>query len=248
MIILKTYSQVECIRKSCKIVSYVLNELRKEIQPGVTSIYLNNLAEELCCSRGGTPGFKGYKGFPYSICASKNSEIIHGFPNNTPLVDGDVISIDFGVLYKGWWGDSAFTVGVGKTSHSTDRIIRVGEECLKEGIKNTKPFKRIGDISFSIQKHAEKNGYDVVREFVGHGVGKNLHEDPQIPNFGEEYSGHLIRPGTVIAIEPMITDGSCEHTVLDNGWTAVTKSGKLSVHFEHTVVVLSDRVEILTSF
>lgn len=247
MIIIKTISQIDKLKKSCRIVGHVLSILKKEIRPGITTMYLNNLAEELCYERGGIPGFKGYKGFPYAICASKNSEIVHGFPDDVVLKDGDILSIDFGVIYKGWWGDSAFTTGVGNISLAAKKIIAIGEECLNIGINNAKPFKRIGDISNSIQQHAESNGYNVVKEFVGHGVGMNLHEDPQIPNYGEPYTGHLIRPGTVIAIEPMITIGSSDNTVGDNGWTASTNDGKLAVHFEHTIAVMYNTVEILTS-
>lgn len=247
MIIIKTISQIDKLKKSCRIVGHVLSILKKEIRPGITTMYLNNLAEELCYERGGIPGFKGYKGFPYAICASKNSEIVHGFPDDVVLKDGDILSIDFGVIYKGWWGDSAFTTGVGNISLAAKKIIAIGEECLNIGINNAKPFKRIGDISNSIQQHAESNGYNVVKEFVGHGVGMNLHEDPQIPNYGEPYTGHLIRPGTVIAIEPMITIGSSDNTVGDNGWTASTNDGKLAVHFEHTIAIMYNTVEILTS-
>ena len=247
MIIIKTISQIDKLKKSCRIVGHVLSILKKEIRPGITTMYLNNLAEELCYERGGIPGFKGYKGFPYAICASKNSEIVHGFPDDVVLKDGDILSIDFGVIYKGWWGDSAFTTGVGNISLAAKKIIAIGEECLNIGINNAKPFKRIGDISNSIQQHAESNGYNVVKEFVGHGVGMNLHEDPQIPNYGEPYTGHLIRPGTVIAIEPMIVEGSSDNTVGDNGWTASTNDGKLAVHFEHTIAVMYNTVEILTS-
>lgn len=247
MVILKTLDQIEKIKKSCKIVSHVLYNLRKEIKPGITTMYLNNLAEELCYERGGIPGFKGYRGFPFSICASKNDEIVHGFPNDVVLKDGDIISIDFGVIYKGWWGDSAFTTGVGNISPAAKKIITVGEECLNAGIKSSGPFRRIGDISSSIQKHAESNGYNVVKEFVGHGVGKDLHEDPQVLNYGERYTGHLIRPGTVIAIEPMLTIGSSENSISDNGWTASTNDGGISVHFEHTIAVYRNGVEVLTS-
>lgn len=246
MIILKSLQQIDGIRKSCKIVAYVLKELKSAIRPGVTTIFLNDMAEDLCFQKGAVPGFKGYRGFPFSICASKNEKIVHGFPDDVPLKDGDVLSIDFGVLYKGWYGDSAFTKGVGKVSKKTQKLIDVGRECLYKGIDAAKPYSRVGDISNAIQTHAEKNGYGVVREFVGHGIGKNLHEEPQIPNFGKSDSGLLLKPGSVIAIEPMINMGTYKTTTLKDGWTVSTQDSKISVHFEHTISITSKGIEILT--
>ena len=195
---------------------------------------------------GGTPGFKGYKGFPYAICSSRNDEIVHGFPSDKALEDGEIISIDFGVLYKKWYGDSAFTKAVGYVSPEIENLIKVGEECLYKGITQAKPYMRIGDISAAIQRHAEKNGYNVIRDFVGHGVGKELHEDPQVPNFGKRHEGYLIKPGMVIAIEPMITPGTGKAATLNDGWTTVSADHKLSVHFEHTIAITSNGTEILT--
>lgn len=246
LIILKTLNQIDGIRKSCRIVAKVLKHLEKEIGPGITTMYLNNIAEDLCFQYGGIPGFKGYKGFPFSICASKNHTIAHGFPNNTPLVDGDILSIDFGVVKCGWYGDSAFTVGVGEINDSKSKFLRVGEECLYKGIESIRPLCRIGDISNEIQKHAESNNYFVVREFVGHGIGLNLHEEPQVPNFGVRHSGVMLKPGTVIAIEPMINMGNGDIIIQSNGWTADTSDRSLSVHFEHTIVFDGKDVEILT--
>lgn len=246
MIILKTLTQIDGIRKSCAITAYVLKELEKNINPGVTTNYLNTLAEDLCYQRGGTPAFKGYKGFPFSICSSLNEVIVHGFPNDNPLKEGDILSVDFGVLYKGWYGDSAFTKGVGKISKEAQRLLDTGKECLYKAIDITRPFCRVGDISNVIQEHVEKNGFNVVRNFVGHGIGRNLHEEPQIPNFGKEHTGLSLKSGSVIAIEPMITAGAYETRILEDGWTAVTQDGKLAAHFEHTIAITSDGVEILT--
>jgi len=246
MVILKNLKQIEGIRKSCRIVAYVLSTLRKEIRPGVTTKYLNDLSEELCLEKGGSPAFKGYKGFPFSICASLNYEIVHGFPNSNPLIEGDIISIDFGALYKGWYGDAAFTAGVGKISPPAEKILSVTEQCLYAGIKNAIPNNRLGDIGNAIQTMAESNGYNVVREFVGHGIGLNLHEEPQVLNYGAKKEGLMLRPGLVIAIEPMVVQGDYDTETMSNNWTIVTKDKKLSVHFEHTIAIFDDGPEILT--
>lgn len=247
MIILKSTSQIDGIRKSCQIVSYVLSNLEKEVKPNISTKYLNDLAEDLCYGKGGTPGFKGYRGFPYSICASVNSEIVHGFPNNNKLKKGDILSIDFGVLYKGWYGDSTLTVRIGKVSKQKYELVKAGQECLNIGISMAKPFNRIGDISNAIQTHAESKGYKIIKEFVGHGIGRNLHEDPQVPNFGNSGSGDLIKPGLVMAIEPMLVIGSDKIKTLDNNWTAVTEDGGPAVHVEHTISIGDYSTEILTN-
>jgi methionyl aminopeptidase len=246
MVILKTLKQIEGIRKSCRIVAYVLSNLKKEIKPGITTEYLNRLSEELCLEKGGSPAFKGYKGFPFSICSSLNYEIVHGFPNSNPLIEGDIISIDFGVIYKGWYGDAAFTAGVGKISPASQKIISITEQCLYTGIKKAIPNNRLGDIGNAIQTLAETNGFSVVRDFVGHGIGLNLHEEPQVLNYGMENEGLVLRPGLVIAIEPMVLQGSYEAQTADNNWTVITKDKKLSAHFEHTVAIMNDGPEILT--
>jgi methionyl aminopeptidase len=246
MIIIKTLSQIEGLRKSCKIVAYILNELKKAIEPGISTIFLNRMAEDLCFQKGATPGFKGYHGFPYSICASVNNEIVHGFPNESPLKEGDILSIDCGVIYKGWYGDSAFTAGVSKVTPKVQDFMNVGSECLDIGIRKAQVFNRVGDISNAIQAHAEAKGYGVVREFVGHGVGMDLHEEPQIPNYGPARTGYMLRAGMVIAIEPMITAGSPKVLQLNDGWTNITADGGLAVHFEHTIAILPDGPEILT--
>lgn len=246
MIILKTLTQIDGIRKSCAITAYVLKELENAIKPGVTTNFLDTMAEDLCNQKGGTPAFKGYRGFPFSICSSLNEVVVHGFPNDKPLEEGDILSIDFGVLYKGWYGDSAFTKGVGKVSEEAQKLMDTCKECLYNAISITRSFCRVGDISNAVQTHAEANGYGVVRDLVGHGVGKNLHEDPQIPNFGKSHTGLLLKPGSVIAIEPMITEGGYKTRVLEDRWTTVTLDGKLAAHFEHTIAITEDEVEILT--
>lgn len=246
MIILKTLNQIDGIRKSCFITAYVLKELKNSIKPGITTNFLNSMAEDLCRQKGGVPAFKGYRGFPYSICASVNEKVVHGFPDDIPLKSGNILSIDFGVLYKGWYGDSAFTMGVGKISGAAKKIITVGSECLYKAIGIINTSCKIGDLSFAIQSHAEKNGYSVVRNLVGHGIGKNLHEEPQIPNFGKPHTGLMLKSGSVIAIEPMILAGSYDTIILEDGWTVVTKDSKLAVHFEHTIIVNNNGAEILT--
>jgi methionyl aminopeptidase len=246
MIILKTLTQIDGIRKSCAITAYVLKELENTIKPGITTNFLNTMAEDLCNQRGGTPAFKGYRGFPFSICSSLNEVVVHGFSNDKPLEEGDILSVDFGVLYKGWYGDSAFTKGVGKVSEEAQKLMDTCSECLYNAISIARSFCRVGDISNAIQSHAETNGYGVVRDLVGHGIGRNLHEDPQIPNFGKPHNGLLLKPGSVIAIEPMITEGGYETRVLEDRWTTATLDGKLAAHFEHTIAIMDDGVEILT--
>lgn len=246
MIILKTIRQIDNIRQSCTIVADILQQLKKDIRPGITTNHLNNMAEELCYEKKAVPGFKGYRGFPYSICASANDTVVHGFPNDKPLQEGDVLSIDFGVIYKGWYGDSAFTVGVGKTDKDTKDLLSVGYNCLLAGIKAAKPNAKLGNISFAIQSLAEENNYSVIRDFVGHGIGRNLHEEPQVPNYGDKNEGYILKPGTVIAIEPMISFGTGCTKVLPDGWTTKTKDNTLAVHFEHTIAITGDGVKILT--
>ena len=246
MFILKTESQIDSIRKSCQIVAFVLKELKSNIKPGITTEFLNSMAEDLCFQKGATPGFKGYRGFPYSICASRNEEIVHGFPSNIPLQNGDILSIDFGVIYKGWYGDSAFTIPVGVISEDMERLLSVCEKCLFAGINMAKPGNYVGDISNAVQTYAENRSYGVVREFVGHGIGKDLHEDPQVPNLGSKATGPVLKTGTVIAIEPMVSAGTCDIKTMSDGWTAVTADGMPSAHFEHTIAITEHGTEILT--
>jgi methionyl aminopeptidase len=248
MIILKSEKQIELIRNSCKLVALVLSELKQKIEPGISTIDLNNLAECIILDNKAIPGFKGYLGFPYSICASVNEEIVHGFPNDNPLKYGDIVSIDFGAVLNGWYSDSAFTAIVGDSSKQVHNLVNVTRDCLYAGILNAIPYRKIGDITSAIQHHAETNGFFVAEEFVGHGVGKNLHEEPQIPNYGIlPGDGQLLLPGMVIAIEPIVTERKGETHVLSNGWTVSSRNRGLAAHFEHTLVVTDDGPEILTT-
>lgn len=246
MIILKTKYQVSSIRKSCRVVAKVLSKISHEAKAGVTTRHLDKLAEDLCYSLGAVPGFKGYKGFPYTICASKNSTVVHGFPDDEPLKEGDLLSVDFGAVINGWYGDAAITLGIGVQPYINEKLLGVGAECLLMGIAKIVPHGRLGDVSHAIQHHTESNGFNVVKNFVGHGVGRDLHELPQIPNFGKPRTGLILKPGMVLAIEPMITEGSSDTETLSDGWTTVTKDKKMAVHFEHTVVVTKEGVEVLT--
>jgi methionyl aminopeptidase len=246
MIVLKTCKQIDSIRKSCNIVSYVLEELYKNIKPGITTKFLNDMAEELCLQKKGIPAFKGYKGFPFSLCTSKNEVVVHGFPDDVILKDGEILSIDFGVLYKGWYGDSAFTTCVGDVDDKDIDLIETTRLCLYEGIKAAIVGNRLGDIGYHIQNKAESNGYNVVKDFVGHGIGKNLHEEPQVLNYGSLHTGYELKSGMVIAIEPMLTVGSSDTEVLSDGWTTITKDRKLSAHWEHTIAITEEGPEILT--
>lgn len=246
MVILKTAKQIDGIRKSCQIVAYVLKELYSNIKPGVSTEFLNQMSEELCFERGGTPAFKGYRGFPYSICSSRNEEIVHGFPSPMPLLEGEILSIDFGVLYKGWYGDSAFTKAVGKASPEAEKLIDVTRASLYEGIKNAVPGNRLGDIGYAIQNTAKKAGFSVVKEFVGHGIGLELHEDPQVLNYGRPGEGLRLKPGMVIAIEPMVNQGTEKTHTMPDRWTTITQDHKLSAHWEHTIAILETGPEILT--
>ncbi len=247
MIILKTLKQVDGIRRSCKIVSYMISELTKEAKPGVTTLHLNNLAEKMCLDKGCRPGVKGYRGYPYAICCSKNNTVVHGFPNNEPLKDGDILSIDIGVEYEGWWGDSAVTIPIGNITKEASDLIYAAKECLSSGIYASMVNNRIGDISYAIQSTCENIGMSIIKEFVGHGIGKELHEKPQVLNFGKPNTGTKIKSGMVLAIEPIISNGSGETIVLGDGWNVLTKDDSLAAHFEHTILVTSDGCEILTS-
>jgi methionyl aminopeptidase len=246
MIILKSPEELEKMAQSCRIVAETLVYLKDKVKPGITTREIERLADEYIISNNAKSAFKGYRGYPASICASVNDEVIHGIPSDRELEEGDIIGVDLGVYKDGFYGDAAFTFPVGKVHKDAERLLRVAEESLYIGIENAREDNRISDISHSIQKHVEDNGYSVVRAFVGHGIGRDLHEDPQIPNFGPSGRGPKIRPGMTIAIEPMVNEGGHEVVVLDDGWTAITMDGKLSAHFEHTIVVTSDGPKILT--
>jgi methionyl aminopeptidase len=246
VIILKSPQEIERMRIPSRIVAQVLETLKDKVKPGVTTIRLNQIAEEEAIRLGAKPAFKGYSGYPYSLCCSLNDQVVHGMPGNRRLVEGDILSIDFGVVCGGYFGDAAVTLPVGGISEKAKRLLKVTEESLYEAIDATKEGNRLSDISHAVQSYVESRGYSVVRDFVGHGIGKSLHESPQIPNFGKPGRGVRLKAGMVFAIEPMINETGPDVRVLDDGWTAVTSDGGLSAHFEHTVAVTEEGPEILT--
>jgi methionyl aminopeptidase len=246
MIILKSPEEVKTMAQACRIVAKTLDYVGNMIRPGITTLQLEHIAEEYIKSNNATPAFKGYRGYPSSICASVNHEVIHGIPSDRVLEEGDILGLDLGVYKEGFYGDAAYTFPVGKPTPETERLLRVAEAALYAGIENALPDKRISDISNAIQNHIESNGFSVVRAFVGHGIGRNLHEDPQVPNFGQPGRGPRLRPGMTLAIEPMVNAGGYEVVLLTDGWTAVTMDGQLSAHFEHTIAVTESKPKILT--
>lgn len=248
MIILKTREEIELMRESALSVSRTLGMLAKEIKPGVTSLYLDKLAEEFIRDNGGEPGFKGLYGFPNTLCMSLNAAVVHGIPTNIPMEEGDIISVDCGVLKNGYYGDHAYTFGVGEIKPDVQHLLDVTKESLYIGIEQFKAGNRIGDISWAIQNHAEKNGYGVVRELVGHGLGKKMHEDPEVPNYGKRGDGPKLKDGMVIAIEPMINMGTRNIKQLKDGWTILTADKKPSAHFEHNVALVDGKPDILSTF
>lgn len=234
------------MRKAGRMVAEVLQILRDKIQPGVTTLELDSIAEEQCAKWKARPAFKGYGGFPFTICASPNDKIVHGFSDSTPLLEGDIVSIDFGLVIDGFYGDSAITVPVGKVDAITERLLNVTRSALECGIEAALPGGHLSDISCAVQTRVECDNFSVVRDFVGHGIGRQLHEDPQIPNYGSAGHGPLLKEGMTLAIEPMVNVGTPEVKVLQDGWTAVTVDGKRSAHFEHTIVITENGPEILT--
>jgi methionyl aminopeptidase len=246
VIVLKSSSELKKMRAAGQIVARVLDLLRNRIKPGVTTAELDRLAEEQCRRYRAKPAFKGYGGFPFAICSSPNDRVVHGFPDEKPLLEGDILSIDFGVIHQGFYGDSAITVPVGRVDDETQRLLTVTQEALEQGIAKAVPGGRLSDISNAVQTWVEQRGFSVVREFVGHGIGRQLHEAPQIPNFGPAGQGPKLKAGMVLAIEPMINAGQPEVKVLEDGWTAVTLDGRCSAHFEHTVAITDQGPEILT--
>jgi methionyl aminopeptidase len=244
----KTEDEIELIRESSLLIGKTLAELATRIQPGVTTLALDKVAEEFIKDHGAYPGFLGHHGYPNSICASVNSAVVHGIPGNQPLNEGDIVSLDIGVIKNGYWGDSAYTFGVGEVSEENAKLMRITKECLMLGIEQAAAGKRIGDIGYAVQHHAESNGYGVVRDLVGHGLGKDLHEAPEVPNFGRRGQGMQLLEGLVIAIEPMINMGTRNVKQLKDGWTIVTADGKPSAHYEHTIVVRKNGAEVLSSF
>ena len=246
MIVLKSPAELEKMRAAGRIVAETLALLKGRICPGVTTAELDRLAEKECKRQGVKAAFKGYGGFPHAICSSPNDRVVHGFADNKPLQKGDILSIDFGVLYKGFYGDSAITVAVGEVDDETQKLLTVTRESLEKAIEKAVPNGRLSDLSHAVQSWVEPKGFSVVREFVGHGIGRNLHEAPQIPNYGQAGQGPRLKAGMTLAIEPMINAGVPGVKILEDGWTAVTLDGKRSAHFEHTVAITDNGPEILT--
>ena len=246
MITIKSEEELKLMRYANRVVAEVWDLMKKLAKPGITTKYLDRKAEEFIRKRGCKPAFKGYYGYPATICASVNSQVVHGIPGNYSLKDGDILSVDVGTVYKGYYGDGAITIPIGKVSERHMKLIRVTRESLYRGIEMAKAGNRIGDISHAIQSYVEKHGFSVVRDFVGHGIGKALHEDPQVPNFGEPGRGEELREGMTLAIEPMVNEGGYGVKVEKDGWTVVTKDGGYSAHFEHTILIKKDSAEILT--
>jgi methionyl aminopeptidase len=246
MVTLKSAREIETMRRSGRITATVLSELMKAARPGITTGDLDRLAEDGIRERGGVPTFKGYHGFTASICASVNDEVVHGIPGGRVLREGDLLSIDIGTTLDGYVSDSAVTVPIGTISPEARKLMDVTQECLMAGIAQMRKGNHVGDIGAAVQRHAEAHGYGVVRELVGHGVGREMHEEPHVPNFGQAGTGMEMRPGLVLAIEPMITQGDRQVEILKDGWTVVTADGKLAAHFEHTIAVTEDGPRILT--
>jgi methionyl aminopeptidase len=238
--------EISTIRKSNQIVAKILTELGKMITPGVQTKELDEYAELRVKEMNAIPAFKGYRGYPASLCTSINEEIVHGIPSSRRLRDGDIISLDFGVLYEGYYGDAAVTYPVGEITPKAKKLIKAAEETFYKGMEQMKPGKRISDISFAIQSHVESQGFSVIRAFVGHGIGLSLHEEPQVPNFGSPGRGPKLKSGMVLAIEPMIAMGDWDVEILDDNWTAITKDRSLSAHYEHTVAITQKGPEILS--
>jgi methionyl aminopeptidase len=247
MIILKSLQEIEKIQKACLIVADVLEGIRGMVRAGVTTQALDEFAERFIVAAGAKPAFKGYRGYPKTLCTSVNNEIIHGIPSKgAVLKQGDIISIDVGTIVDGFYGDAAITLPVGTITDEAERLMKVTEESLFRGIAQAQAGNRLYDISHAVQNHVESNGYSVVRDFVGHGIGRSLHEDPQIPNFGAPGQGPRLKPGMVLAIEPMVNVGGSATVTQEDNWTAVTADGSLSAHFEHTIAVMPDGPWILT--
>jgi len=248
MILIKTDEEVELIRKSSLLVAKAHAEVAKMIEPGVSTLKLDQRAEEYIYDNGGVPAFKGYNGFPNTLCMSPNSQIVHGIPNNEPLKSGSILSVDCGVFMNGFYGDSAYTYAIGNIDKETQKLLDITKESLYKGIEQAIVGNRVGDISFAIQKYAESHNYGVVRELVGHGIGEHLHESPEVPNYGRKGRGTKLMNGLVIAIEPMINMGVKNIHQHNDGWTITTADNKPSAHFEHTIVVRQEKADILSSF
>jgi len=248
MLYLKTDEEIRLLKESNMLVSRTLAEIAALIRPGITTLSLDNFAETFIRDNGALPAFKGYGGFPGTLCTSVNDEIVHGFPSKYILREGDIISVDCGVILNGWYGDSAYTFAVGEISGEVRRLLDYTKESLEDGVKEAVAGNRIGDISFAVQNKAESGGYSVVRELVGHGLGRKLHEPPEVPNYGKRGTGTKMEKGLVICIEPMINLGRKETKQMRDGWTVKTVDGKPSAHYEYAVAVDRERAEVLTTF
>ena len=247
MVYLKNSDEIEKIRKASVAVANGLVKLKAAVRPGLSLKELDRIAEDHALQHKGIPAFKGYRSYPASLCVSVNHVVVHGIPNDYLLQEGDIVGIDYGIVLDGYYGDSAITVPVGKVSDKASQLMSVTRESLMKGIAQARPGNRMGDVSYAIQFYAESHGFSVVRNFVGHGIGKRLHEEPQVPNFGPKGKGLKLEVGMVLAIEPMINEGTFETEILSDGWTAVTKDRKLSAHFEHTIAITKEGPIILST-
>jgi methionyl aminopeptidase len=248
MIVLKNREEIEKMRHAGRYAMEVLLALKEFVLAGARTVDLEHACTEMMRKRTDMlPAFKGYNGFPYALCVSVNDEVVHGMPSERVLKEGDIVSLDFGAIYKGFYGDAAITYPVGSISEEAEKLVRVTREALYKGIENVREGNRLHDVSYAIQSHVEAQGFSVVREFVGHGIGTHLHEEPQIPNFGVKGTGVRLKKGMALAIEPMINAGGSEIVIRENGWTAATRDGKLSAHFEHTVALTEKGFEILST-
>lgn len=247
MVVCKTPEQIEKMARAGRVLAQVIGELRNSIKPGITLKELDEIAHRSIVIRGGTPSFLGYRGFPASICASPNEMIVQGIPGERVLVEGDIFTADFGLTLDGWHADSAFTFPVGRVSGQAERLMRLTASSLDAGIAQCYPGRRLGDVGSAIEGVVQAAGFSVVRQFVGHGIGRSMHEDPQVANHGEAGRGQVLQEGWVLAIEPMVSAGGAETRILDDGWGVVTADGSLSAHFEHTVAITADGPRILTA-
>jgi methionyl aminopeptidase len=247
VITIKSKAEFEVMRRAGRLVAETLERLEAAVKPGVSTGELDKIAYEHITKSNGIPSFKGYHGFPASICTSVNDEVVHGIPSKRRVLEeGDIVSIDCGAIIDGWHGDAALTVAVGQTTPDMKRLMQITQESLEKGIEMVQPGKRMGDVSAAIQRYAEDHGYGVVREYVGHGIGREMHEEPQVPNWGSPGRGVLLKKGMALALEPMVNAGKADVRVLDDRWTVVTKDGKWSAHFEHTVAMTDNGTEVLT--
>jgi methionyl aminopeptidase len=248
MIVVKTKEEIELMRESALVVSKTLGEIAKEVKPGVTTLQLDKIAEECIRDQGAIPGFLGLYDFPNTLCMSPNEQVVHGIPNNTPLVEGDIISIDCGAIKNDFYGDHAYTFAIGEINPETEKLLKITKESLYVGIKELKVGNRVGDVGYAIQQYCEAHGYGVVRELVGHGLGRKMHEDPEMPNYGRRGRGKKFIDGMVVAIEPMINLGTQRIKQHRDGWTITTLDNKPSAHFEHDVAIVDGKPELLSTF